>query len=125
MRGKSPTEIKTTVEKLGRRVSRTGASKKISYVEAVDAEGTIHRTTRVEKGVNDCGHAGETGALCSVCDSFTICEACAKEGKFLCDACGRVCCPDCSRESLLKRGVRTCRACGLGGIIRTAMGRQK
>jgi hypothetical protein len=119
------TEIKVTVEKTGSRVSRTGEAKRITYVEAVDKEGTIHKTTEVEKGIFDCGHAGEMGAVCHVCGGFTICEACAKDTRFLCHSCNRVCCPACSRESLFRQGVRICRRCGLRGTFRMALGRQR
>ena len=119
------TEIKVTVEKTGGRVSRTGEAKRITYVEAVDKEGTIHRTTEVEKGLNDCGHYGETGALCQVCNGFTICEADAKSGKFACSSCGRICCPNCSVESLFHPGVRFCQRCGFRGLLREALRRRE
>jgi len=121
------TEIKVTVEKTGSRVSRTGEAKRITYVEAVDKEGTIHKTTEVEKGLFDCGHYGENGAgaLCQACNGFTICEACAKSGKFACASCGRIVCPNCSVESLFHPGVRFCQRCGFRGLLREALRRRE
>jgi len=120
------TEIKITVEKTGRRVSRTGEAKRITYVEAVDREGTIHKTTEVEKGIFDCGHAGEMGAVCQTCgSSFTVCESCAKSSKFVCSSCGRICCPSCSVESIFHPGVRFCQRCGFRGLLREALRRKE
>jgi hypothetical protein len=119
------TEIKITVEKTGRRVSRTGEAKKIIYTERVDEEGTIHRTTEVEKGLFDCGHYGENGAVCQLCNSFTICEADAKSEKFVCSSCGRIVCPSCSVESLFHPGKRFCQACGFRGLLREALRRRE
>jgi len=119
------TEIKVTVEKTGSRVSRTGEAKRITYVEAVDKEGTIHKTTEVEKGIFDCGHAGEMGAVCQFCNSFTICETDAKSGKFTCSMCGRIVCPNCSVESLFHPGVRFCQRCGFRGLMREALRRKE
>jgi hypothetical protein len=121
------TEIKITIEKTGRRVSHTGETKKIVYVERVDEEGTIHRTTEVEKGLYDCGHYGENGggAVCQVCGAFSICEADAKSGKFACSSCGRIVCPDCSVESLFHPGVRFCQRCGFRGLVREALRRRE
>jgi hypothetical protein len=114
-------EIKRTVERLGRHVSQTGEAKRITYVESVDEEATVHRETIVEKNIFDCGHVGETGALCQVCGGFTVCEACAKSGKFTCSSCGRICCPHCSVESLFHPGVRFCQRCGWHGLLREAL----
>jgi len=120
----APDEIKTTIERIGRRVSETGEVARTVLVEGVDAEGTIQRTTEVEKGLNDCGHVGATGAVCHVCGAATICEADAKSDKFACSSCGRICCPDCSVESILKPGVRVCRTCGLPGMVRASLRRR-
>lgn len=124
---KEPTEIKTTVEKTGGRVSHSGEAKRITYVEAVDEKGTIHRTTEVEKGLYDCGHYAESGAgaVCQVCNGFAICEADAKSGKFACSSCGRICCPSCSVESLFHPGKRFCQACGFRGLLREALRRRE
>ena len=119
------TEIKKTIERTGRRVSRTGETKRIVYTERVDAEGTIHRTTEVEKGLFDCGHYGETGASCQVCNGFTLCEACAKSGKFACSSCGIICCPSCGVESLFHQGSRFCKRCGFRGLLREALRRRE
>jgi hypothetical protein len=121
------TEIKVTVEKTGRRVSRTGEAKRIVYTERVDEEGTVHRLTEVDKGLFDCGHYAENGAgaLCQICNGFTICEACAKSGKFACSSCGRTCCPHCSVESLFHPGKRFCQACGWRGLLREALRRRE
>jgi hypothetical protein len=118
-------EIRTTVEKIGRRVLETGEAKKITSVDSVDDEGTIHKTTEVEKGLNDCGHYGETGAVCQACNAFTICEADAKSEKFACSSCGRICCPHCSVESIFHPGVRFCHRCGFRGLMREALKERK
>ncbi len=118
------TEIKVTIERLGRRIRANGASKTTSYVESVDDEGTIHKTTEVEQNVHDCGHSGESGGACHICGEFTLCAACAKDAKFACSNCKRVACPACSRESLLQPGVRICRRCGVRGIVRASFARR-
>jgi len=121
------TEIKVTVEKTGGRVSRTGEAKRIVYTERVDEEGTIYRTTEVHKNIFDCGHYGENGAgaVCQVCNSFSVCEADAKSGKFACSSCGRICCPSCSVESIFHPGVRFCQRCGFRGLLREALRRRE
>lgn len=121
------TERKVTIERTGGRVSRTGEAKRIVYTERVDAEGAIHRTTEVEKGLFDCGHYGETGASCQVCNGFTLCEACAKSGRFACSSCGIICCPSpsCSVESLFHPGTRFCQRCGFRGLLREALRRRE
>jgi len=122
------TEIKVTVEKTGRRVSRTGEAKKIVYTERVDEGGTIHRQTEIYKPLYDCGHyEGESGAgaLCQVCGSFSVCESCAKSSKFVCSSCGRICCPSCSVESIFHPGVRFCQRCGFRGLLREALRRRE
>ena len=121
------TEIKITIERTGGRVSRTGEAKRIVYTERVDGEGTIHRTTEVDKGFFDCGHFGENGAgaVCQVCDGFMLCEACAKSGRFACSLCGIICCPRCSVESLFHPGVRFCQRCGFRGLLREALRRRE
>lgn len=120
-------EIRTTVEKIGRRVSETGEIKKIISVDSVDEEGTVHKTTEVDKGLNDCGHFGETGtgAVCQVCGAFTVCDSCVKTERFVCHSCHRISCPRCSRESLFHPGVRFCRRCGFKGLIREALKESK
>jgi len=111
-------EIRTIIERIGRRVSESGVAKRTTNTDAVDEEGTVHKTTEVEKGFNDCGHLGDTGAVCHVCSRFAVCTACAE--KFRCALCQRVSCPDCSVESLLHPGVRYCRGCGWKGLLRQA-----
>lgn len=116
-------EIRVTVDKLGGRASETGETKRVTYVEAVDGEGTIHRTTENEQSVHDCGHAGDAGGACHVCGEFTVCAVCAKDERFACSNCRRVACPKCARTSLLQPGVRICRRCGVKGIVRSALSR--
>jgi hypothetical protein len=118
------TEIKVTIDRLGRRVSETGEEKRSVYTERVNEEGTICRTTENEKGVNDCGHAGETGGVCSVCGAFAICRDCASDGRFACSVCKRQVCSRCARQSVLNAGVRVCRRCGLRGIMRASLARR-
>ena len=118
-------EIKTTIERIGTRVSESGEIKKITYVESVDEEGRVHKTTEVDKGLNDCGHVGEAGAVCQVCEAFTICDSCVKTERFVCCSCRRICCPRCSRESLFHPGVRFCHRCGFKGLIREALKESK
>jgi len=118
------TEIKVTIERLVGRVGRAGEAKRIMQVEAVDEEGTIRKTTEVEQGVHDCGHAGESGGVCHVCGSFTVCAACAKDGGFACSNCKRLACPACARDSLLQPAVRICKRCGLRGMVRASLARK-
>ena len=118
------TEIKVTIDRLGRRVSETGEEKRSVYTERVDEKGTIHRTNETERGINDCGHAGATGGVCHVCGHQTICEACARDGRFTCSNCKRLTCPHCARVSVLNPGVRICRRCGLRGMMRLALARR-
>jgi|GEM_PF-5336024 len=118
------TEIKVTIEKLAGRSRETGETKRTSYVESVDGEGTIHRTTEIEQSVHDCGHAGESGGACHVCGRFTVCAGCARDNRFACSNCKRLACPDCARESLLQPGVRICRKCGVRGVIRSSLARR-
>lgn len=121
-----PDEIRTTIERIGRRVSETGEIKRIVSVDGVDEEGTVHKTTEVHKTLNDCGHVADTGAACQVCGpSFTVCEACAKSGQFACDICHRIFCPDHSVESLFHPGVRFCHRCGFRGLLREALKERK
>lgn len=121
------TEIKISVEKIGSRVSQTGEAKRFTYVESVDAEGTIHKTFETEKSVFDCGHFGDagTGAVCQVCGSFVICDACVRTENFVCHACHRIACPRCRRESLFHPGVAICRRCGFAGMIRAAIRKRR
>jgi hypothetical protein len=114
-------EVKTTIERIGRRVSETGEVKRFTQTEAVDGEGTIHKTTEVEKGLNDCGHYDNTGAICQICNSFTICESCAKVERFVCDVCHTICCPRCGVESIFHPGKRFCQRCGFRGLLREAL----
>ena len=111
-------EIKTIIEKIGGRISESGVAKRTTNSGAVDEEGTAHKITEVERGFNDCGHLGDTGAVCHVCSRFALCPACAE--KFRCGLCHRVVCPACSIESLLHPGVRYCRGCGWKGLLRQA-----
>jgi len=120
-----PDEIKTIVEKMGRRVSESGEIKKIVSIDSVDEEGTVHKTTEVEKGMNDCGHVGEVGAVCAFCGGFTCCSECARSGKFACASCGRSCCPGCSVTSLFHPDVRFCRNCGFRGLLREALKKRR
>jgi len=122
MNKKVPDDIKTTVEKIGKRVSETGEIKKIVTVGGVDEEGTAHTTTEVHKTLNDCGHIGDTGGTCQVCgSSFMVCEACAKGGLFTCDICHRIFCPEHSIESIFHPGVRFCHRCGFRGLLMEAL----
>jgi len=127
MNGDDRDTIRTTIEKIGRRVSQTGEAKKIVVIDSVDEEGTAYKTTEVEKGLNDCGHTGETGAVCQICERFTICEAEAKSGKFACSSCGIICCPNpsCSITSLFHPGVRFCHRCGFRGLLMEALKERK
>jgi len=125
MNGDEENEIKTTIERTGRRVSESGEVKRITYTERVDQAGTVHKTTEVEKGLNDCGHYGEAGAICQVCNSFTICESCTQANKFVCDNCGLVCCSNCSVESIFHPGKRFCQRCGFRGLLREALKERK
>lgn len=118
-------EVRTTIERTGRRISESGEVKRFTYKERVDKAGTVYKTTEVEKGLNDCGHYGEPGGLCHVCGSFTICGDCIKSGSFTCDNCHLICCPACSTESLFHPGVRVCRRCGLRGFIRSSLREKK
>lgn len=115
------TEIKVTVDKLAGRSRETGEARRTTFVEAVDSEGTIHRTTENELSVHDCGHAGEAGGSCHVCGRFEVCASCARDGRFACSICKRLACPDCARPSLFKPGVRICKRCGVRGILRASL----
>jgi len=119
MNGDEENEIRTTIERTGRRISETGEVKRFTYRERVDQEGTVHKTTEVEKGLNDCGHYGNAGAVCQVCGSFTVCELCTKN--FVCDQCSIICCPNCSVESIFHPGKRFCQRCGFRGLLREAL----
>jgi hypothetical protein len=114
-------EIKTTIERTGRRISETGEVRRFTQTVGVDEEGTVHRVTEIEKGMCDCGHYGEAGAVCQVCGSFTICEACGRAGLFACGVCGVTCCPRCGVESLFHPGKRFCQRCGFRGLLREAL----
>jgi hypothetical protein len=121
MNGDERDEIKTTVERTGRRISETGEVRRFTQTLEVDEEGTVRRTTEIEKGMNDCGHYAEAGAVCQACGSFTICEACARAGLFICGLCGVTCCPRCGVESLFHPGKRFCQRCGFRGLLREAL----
>jgi hypothetical protein len=118
-------EVKITVERIGGRISRSRQVKSFRYTERVDPDGTVHKITEVDKGLNDCGHYADTGGICQVCESFTICIDCVKSKAFVCDNCHRICCPNCSTESILRPGVRYCRRCGLRGVIKGALKERK
>ena len=118
-------EIKTTIERTGRRISETGEAKRITYRERVDQAGTVHKTTEVEKGLNDCGHYGNPGAICQICQSFTICDSCTKTENFVCGNCKIICCPNCSVESIFHPGIRFCQRCGFRGLLREALKERK
>ena len=125
MNGDEENEIKTTVERIGRRISESGEVKRFTYRERVDQGGAVHKITEVEKGLNDCGHYGDTGGICQICESFTICVDCIKYKAFVCDNCHRICCPNCSSESIFRPGVRYCRRCRLRGLLRGALRERK
>jgi len=126
MNKKAPDGIKTTVERIRRRISKRGEIKKIVTIDSVDEEGTAHTTTEVHKTLNDCGHIGDTGGTCQVCgSSFTVCEACAKGGLFTCDICHRIFCPEHSVESLFHPGKRFCQADGFRGLLMEALKEKK
>ena len=118
-------EVKVTVEKIGERISESKKIKSFKYTERVDQSGTVHKITEVQKGLNDCGHYGDTGGICQICESFTICVDCIKYKAFVCDNCHRIACPNCSTESLFHHGVRYCRNCGFRGLIRGALRERK
>lgn len=123
MNGDGENEIRTTIERTGGRITETGEVKRFTYRERVDQAGTVHKTTEVEKGLNDCGHYGNAGAVCQVCGSFTVCELCTKN--FVCDQCSIICCPNCSVESIFHPGKRFCQRCGFRGLLREALREKK
>jgi hypothetical protein len=125
MKREEENEIRTTIERTGGRVSETGEVKRFTYRESVDSEGTVHKTTEVEKGMNDCGHYDNTGAVCQLCQSFSVCESCARTERFVCDNCKRICCPNCSVESIFHPGKRFCDRCGFRGLLREALKERK
>jgi hypothetical protein len=125
MNGNEDDEIKITVERIGRRISESRDIKRLRQTQRVDQNGSVHMITEVEKGLNDCGHYADTGGICQICESFTICVDCVKSEKFVCDNCHRICCPNCSIESVFHPEVRYCRNCGLRGLIRGALKRRK
>ena len=118
MNGDEENEIKTTVERIGRRISESGEVKRYRYIERVDEKGTVHKITEFEKCLNSCGHYGDAGGNCWICQSFTICKSCAKTSNFLCSVCHQACCPNCSTENLIHKGVRYCNRCWLSGMFR-------
>lgn len=125
MKKENRDSVKKTVKKIGKFPLKKRVLKKTVDIEGVDEHGTHHSLIEEHAVLNDCGHIGETNALCAFCGSFSVCSACASSGKFACSSCGRIVCSKCAKASVFRPPNRFCPKCAPLGFLSLAFKRRE
>jgi hypothetical protein len=112
--------IYVKINKIRKRSSRKRTTNIERKLKGINEDGAVIEREEIEKGLNDCGHIGEAGALCAFCGSFSVCGACASSGKFACSSCGRTVCSKCAKASVFRPPNRFCPKCAPLGFLSLA-----